>query len=120
MSNVKTRLSRIVTVPAGDEKLKAVLRSPPSVNDNMKPNNLGVQIRASIPFFSTRVSAHPITAVKRERGVDVVAYWSVHIDEAVSELAVRRDHSCQGRPEVIEDFLRILIKHAAPTGEPRP
>jgi hypothetical protein len=46
----------------------------------------------------------------------VVAYRSAHIDEAVSELVVRGDHSCQGRPQAIEEIRRILLEHAATPG----
>jgi hypothetical protein len=42
-----------------------------------------------------------------------VAYRSAHIDEAVTEKVVRSDHSCQGKPEVIEEIRRILLEHAA-------
>jgi hypothetical protein len=36
--------------------------------------------------------------------------------EAVSELVVRWDHSCQGQLEIIEEIRRILIEHAAAPG----
>lgn len=90
----------------------------------MNPNNPGVQILAPIPV-STRVPAHSIIAVKgdgpKEEGDDgVVAYQSAHIDEAVSELVVRGDYLRQVRPEVIEEFRRIFLEHAAPTGDPHP
>ena len=49
-----------------------------------------------------------------------MTYRSAHIDEAVSELVVRWDHSCQGRPEVIEEIRRILLTHAAVPGARRP
>lgn len=101
----------------GDEKLTAVLRRPPTAIDNMNPNNPGLKILASIPVAS-HIPAHSIIAVKgdgpKEEGDDgVVAYQSAHIDEAVSEKVVRWGHSCQGRPEVIEEIRRILMEHLA-------
>ncbi|MGH8550616.1 MAG: esterase/lipase family protein [Methylococcales bacterium] len=108
---------------SGDEKLIATLRRPPTAVDNMNPENPGLQILETIPV-TPRIPAHSIIAVEgdgpKEEGDDgVVAYQSAHIDEAVSELVVRSDHSCQGQPEVIEEIRRILLEHAA-AGEPRP
>lgn len=101
----------------GDEKLVAVLRRPPTAIDNMNPSNPGLRLLAAIPVPS-RIPAHSIIAVKgdgpKEEGDDgVVAYRSARIDEAVSELVVRWNHSCQGQPEVIEEIRRILLDHAA-------
>jgi pimeloyl-ACP methyl ester carboxylesterase len=98
----------------GDEKLAAVLNRPPTAIDNMNPENPGLKILASIPV--TAVPAHSIIAVEgdgpKEEGDDgVVTYKSAHIDEAASELVVRWNHSCQGRPEVIEEIRRILFEH---------
>jgi hypothetical protein len=90
----------------------------------MNPQNPALQILESIPVTS-RIPAHSIIAVKgdgpKEEGDDgVVAYRSAHIDEAVSELVVWSDHSCQGQPEVIEEIRRILLEHAAAPGDPHP
>ena len=108
----------------GDEKLLKVLRRPPTAVDSMNPSNPGIQILASIPVPS-RIPAHSIIAVEgggpKEEGDDgVVAYKSAHIDEAVSELVVRSDHSCQGKPEVIEEIRRILLEHVAAFEGKRP
>ena len=101
----------------GDEKLVASLRRPPTAIDNMNPRNPALLLLASIPVPSG-IPAHSIIAVKgdgpKEKGDDgVVAYQSAHIDEAVSELVVRWEHSCQGQPQVIEEIRRILLEHAA-------
>jgi len=61
-----------------------------------------------------------VIAVKGEGDDGVVAYQSTHLDEAVSEVVDRWDHSRQGRPEVIDENRSILIEHAAPTGDPHP
>jgi hypothetical protein len=100
----------------GDERLAAALRRPPTAIDNMNPRNPALLLLASIPVPSG-TPAHSIIAVKgdgpKEEGDDgVVAYQSAHIDEAVSELVVRWNHSCQGQPEVIEEIRRILLEHA--------
>ncbi len=128
--------SRLITLPTsligglaqaavstGDDRLAALLRRPPTAIDNMNPNSPGLQIVASIPVAS-RITSHSIIAVEgdgpKEEGDDgVVAYKSAHIDEAVSELVVRSDHSCQGKPEVIEEIRRILLDHAAMPGSSR-
>jgi pimeloyl-ACP methyl ester carboxylesterase len=126
--------SRLVTLPrgmlsqlaeaataTGDEKLIAAVRRPPTAIDNMNPRNPALLLLTSIPV-SSGIPAHSIIAVKgdgpKEKGDDgVVAYQSAHIDEAVSELVVRWDHSCQGQPQVIEEIRRILLEHAATTGK---
>jgi len=109
---------------SGDEKLVTILRRPPTAVDSMNPENPGLQVLQSIPVDS-RIPAHSIIAVEgdgpKEEGDDgVVAYRSAHIDEAVSELVVRSDHSCQGKPEVIEEIRRILLEHAAAFEEKHP
>ncbi|WP_133718974.1 alpha/beta fold hydrolase [Methylocaldum gracile] len=101
----------------GDEKLIALLRRPPTAVDNMNPENPGLQVLQTVRV-DPRIPAHSIICVKgdgpKEEGDDgVVAYRSAHIDEAVTEKVVRSDHSCQGKPEVIEEIRRILLEHAA-------
>jgi hypothetical protein len=109
----------------GDEKLLKILRRPPTAVDSMNPEKSpGLPILQSIRVDS-RIPAHSIIAVEgdgpKEEGDDgVVAYRSAHIDEAVSELVVRSDHSCQGKPEVIEEIRRILLEHAAAFEGKRP
>ena len=107
-----------------DEKVAAALRRPVTAIDNMNPNHPSIQLLASIPVAS-RIKAHSIIAVEgdgpKEEGDDgVVAYKSAHIEEAVSELVVRSGHSCQGKPEVIEEIRRILLDHAAAQGAQQP
>ncbi len=127
---VTSLAARFVTLPArmlsglaqaaeasGEKRLDAMLHRPPTAIDNMNPNNPGLNLMASIPV-SPAVTAHSIIAVEgegpKEEGDDgVVSYQSAHIDEAVSELVVRWDHSCQGQPETIEEVRRILLEHIA-------
>ena len=114
--DVFSRAAEAVTL-TGDQKLLTVLRRPPTAVDNMNPENPGLKMLETLRV-DPRIPAHSIIAVKgdgpKEAGDDgVVAYKSAHIDEAVSELVVRWDHSCQGRPEVIEEIRRILLEHAA-------
>ena len=109
---------------SGDEKLLAVLRRPPTAVDNMNPRHVAIRTLASIRV-DPNIQAHSIIAVEgdgpKEKGDDgVVAYRSAHIDEAVSELVVRSDHSVQGHPAAIEEVRRILLEHAAVPGDARP
>ncbi len=109
---------------SGDEKLLAVLRRPPTAVDNMNPRHTAIRTLASIRV-DPNIPAHSIIAVEgdgpKEKGDDgVVAYQSAHIDEAVSELLVRWNHSVQGHPAAIEEVRRILLEHAATPKGPRP
>lgn len=104
-----------------DERLLAHIRNPPTAVDLMNPENPQLRLLATIKV-DPRVIAHSIIAVQgngpKEEGDDgVVAYRSAHIDEAVSEKVVRWNHSCQDQPEVIEEVRRILLLHAADSGD---
>ena len=63
------------------------------------------------------IPAHSIIAVKNNfrdvlTGNDgVVEYKSAHVTYAESEFVVRSFHSCQDRPETIEEVRRILHEH---------
>jgi hypothetical protein len=109
---------------SGDEKLLAAFRRPPTAIDNMNPRHISIRTLASIQV-DPNIPAHSIIAVEgdgpKEKGDDgVVAYQSAHIDEAVSELVVRWNHSVQGQPAAIEEVRRILLEHAATSEGPRP
>lgn len=59
---------------------------------------------------------HSIVGNKAGRALDdpkcsdgVVPYSSAHLDQAVSELVVRSDHSAHGKPETIAELRRILL-----------
>ena len=121
--NTTALLAQIAT-SSGDEKVAAMLSRPMTSIDTMNPNNPALQVLASIPV-SPGIRAHSIIAVEgdgpKEEGDDgVVAYKSAHIDEAVSEVVVHWNHSCQGTPEVIEEVKRILFEHLAASESKKP
>jgi hypothetical protein len=83
--------------------------------DSMSPDNPGLLALAELPF-PPGVNAHSIIAIKGDEkppeGDDgVVAYKSAHLEDVESELVVPYGHSCQDKPEVIEEVRRILIEH---------
>jgi hypothetical protein len=86
----------------------------------MSPKNPALLTLAEIPVRAP-IHAHSIIAVKGdgppERGGDgVVKYTSARQDYVESEFVVRSGHSCQDRPEVIEEVRRILLEHAKTAG----
>jgi hypothetical protein len=95
--------------------------------DGMAPKSPVMLALAGIPV-ATNVPAHSIIAVKGkypepQTGNDgVVEYTSAHVDYAQSEFVVRSFHSCQDRPETIEEVRRILHEHldALPAGVVKP
>jgi pimeloyl-ACP methyl ester carboxylesterase len=83
--------------------------------DNMSPDNPAMLALAEIPV-TPPIKAHSIIAVKGgdappEGGDGVVKYTSAHIEGVESELVVRSGHSCQSKPETIEEVRRILLEH---------
>jgi pimeloyl-ACP methyl ester carboxylesterase len=88
----------------------------PTAVDNMSPKNPFIQGLQSVPVAPT-IAAHSIISVKGtgpfEDGDDgVVEYRSAHIEGVESEVVVRSPHSCQGKPETMEEVRRILRLHA--------
>jgi len=83
---------------------------------NMSPSSPMFKVLVEIPV-RPGVPAHSIISVKggeakKEGGSDgVVKYDSAHIDGVSSELIVDSPHSCQSKPQVIEELLRILLLH---------
>lgn len=122
--------SRLVELPRDLVELPATMRTrvalPPELRDiptsvdNMSPGHQFVRTLAELPF-APGVAQHSIVAVKPgqepfEEGDDgVVAYSSAHLDCVESELVVRHEHRCQGRPEAVLELRRILREHIAPT-----
>lgn len=94
------------------------LRSPalPTAVDNMSPTNPFIEGLQTVPVAPS-IPAHSIISVKGtgpyEDGDDgVVEYRSAHIEGVESEVVVRSPHSCQGKPETMEEVRRILRLHA--------
>lgn len=89
----------------------------PTCLDGMSPRNKVLLALADTPL-APGVTGHSIIAVRGgkrpETGGDgVVKYTSAHLDGVASELVVRRSHSCQDKPETIEEVRRILLEHLA-------
>ncbi len=110
----------VAATETDDEVLLATLRRPPTAVDNMNPTHRSIVTLSSIPV-SPATKAHSIIAVEGNGPVEdgddgVVAYKSAHIDEAVSQVVVRFNHSVQGHPQAIEEIRRILLEHAATPG----
>ncbi len=84
--------------------------------DGMAPGSPTMLTLAEIPV-ATNITAHSIIAVEDKfsdikTGNDgVVEYKSAHVDYVQSEFVVRSFHSCQGKPETIEEVRRILHDH---------
>jgi hypothetical protein len=93
------------------------LRSLPTSVNNMTPGSRFIRTLSSLPV-APGVATHSIIAVKGddppEEGSDgVVEYASAHVADVQSELIVRSAHSCQSRPETIQEVRRILVEHVA-------
>jgi pimeloyl-ACP methyl ester carboxylesterase len=89
-------------------------RIPTSV-DAMSPDDPLLLAIAETPL-ATDVTGHSIIAIDGDdqppEGDDgVVEYRSAHLEGMASEFIVRSGHSCQDRPETIEEVRRILIEH---------
>jgi hypothetical protein len=70
---------------------------------------------ADIPL-APGIAGHSIISVQGSgdfhKGKDgLVAYSSAHVDYVESEFIVRSFHSCQDKPQTIEEVRRILLLH---------
>lgn len=109
--------SKELVVGVDESKLPPVLSTGkmPTSLDGMAPDNPFALALADIPPASF-VTAHSIVAIDGDEeppaGDDgVVAYTSAHVDYVESEFIVRSYHSCQDKPETIEEVRRILHLH---------
>ncbi len=89
-------------------------RIPTSV-DAMSPDDPLLQAIAETPL-AAGVTGHSIIAIDGDdqppQGDDgVVEYRSAHLPGMASEFIVHSGHSCQDRPETIEEVRRILLEH---------
>ena len=83
--------------------------------DGMSPRNPVALKMADLPV-APGVKAHSIIAVKTSgdyhKGNDgIVEYTSAHVDYVESEFIVHSFHSCQDKPETIQEVRRILHEH---------
>jgi len=94
--------------------MEGTVRAPTSL-DSMSPKNKFLLALAEIPP-APGIKAHSIIAVQGNgdyhQGKDgLVKYSSAHVDYAESEFIVRSFHSCQDKPQTIEEVRRILLEH---------
>ncbi|UFS70248.1 alpha/beta hydrolase [Geomonas sp. RF6] len=83
--------------------------------DGMSPDNPLLKALADMPL-APGVRGHSIIAVLPGMDIPtgndgVVEYKSAHLEGMQSELVVRSEHSCQGKPQTIEEVRRILLEH---------
>jgi pimeloyl-ACP methyl ester carboxylesterase len=127
---VRNLVRRLITVPSSvvqkskelvagtdENKLPPVLRGSkmPTSLDGMAPDNPFALALVEIPP-APGTTAHSIISIDGDEqppdGDDgVVKYTSAHVDYAESEFIVRSFHSCQDKPETIEEVRRILHEH---------
>jgi pimeloyl-ACP methyl ester carboxylesterase len=98
------------------------LKGTPTSIDSMSPKNPVLLTLADTPV-APGIKANSIIAVKGDgdyhEGKDgLVKYDSAHVDYAESEFIVRSPHSCQRKPECIEEVRRILHEHLAQAAPP--
>jgi hypothetical protein len=116
MSDLRDTLASTLTVDTAGMRLNRI----PNSIDTLSPNNRFVQAINKIPV----VPGVPYHSVIGDRGRGdtpdssdgVVAYWSSHLDEAVSEKIVPSGHNAQQNPEGIEEVRRILLHHLGERG----
>jgi hypothetical protein len=83
--------------------------------DNLSPSGLALRLLNFLPI-SRDVPFHSIIGNEEKRGVPggsdgVVPYSSSHLENAVSEVVVKSDHSVQQNPLAIQEIKRILKLH---------
>lgn len=105
----------VVNVLTADQSGMRLDRFPSSI-DTLSPNNRFVNTINQFPI-DPGIPYHSIMG-DRGRGNTpdssdgVVAYWSSHLEGAVSEKIVPSDHMAHQHPEGIEEVRRILYLHA--------
>lgn len=83
--------------------------------DNLSPSGLALQLLNFLPI-SPDVPYHSIIGNNGKGGIPggsdgVVSYSSSHLENAVSEVVVKSDHSVQQNPLAIREIKRILKLH---------
>lgn len=114
------RLSRRI-FRAGE---KPNLESFSTAVDDMAPGSAFLAALAASPT-AEGVALHSIVAVADpddpldEADDGVVQYVSAHLPQALSEVIVPCDHSCQGHAATVAEIRRILHEHLAAAARPR-
>ena len=118
-SKVVDKTNALLSRAGGESKIPEFLEgNMPTSLDGMSPNNPIMLTLAEIPL-APGILGNSIVAVDGSfpdtaSGDDgVVTYASAHVEYVESELIVRRGHSCQDKPETIEEVRRILHQHLA-------
>ncbi len=125
IGNIASRLVRIPSLVADvrNVALSAATADVAGLTIQSAPNSIGT-LSPNNPFVQ-EINKHPITpripyhSIVGDRGKGdtpassdgVVAYWSSHLDGAVSEKIVPSGHSSHQNPEGIEEARRILLLH---------
>lgn len=86
--------------------------------ENLSPSDPAMNALLKLPIL---VPFHTICGNFREPGVQggsdgIVDYSSSHLDNAVSELVVKSEHSVQQQPLAIHEIRRILHRHLESVG----
>lgn len=119
LANVRDSVVSALSLDASGLQLD---RFPSSI-DTLSPQNRFVKaintypIREDIPYHSIVGDRGKGNTPDSSDGV--VAYWSSHLDGAVSEKVVPSNHSAHQNPEGIEEVRRILHLHADLPYRPR-
>ncbi len=121
-ADVAKGTARLLTVTERNRVHTMLEKGTPTSIDGMSPSNPIMLSLAAIPVASN-ITAHSIVAIQGDdqppAGSDgVVEYKSAHVAYVDSELVVRSGHSCQVRPQVIEEVRRILLKNLEESGTP--
>ena len=120
-----TALMAQIATASGDEKVAAMLSRPMTSIDDDEPE----QPRSASSGIHTRCIGYSSTLDYRsrrrwtERRQAMMAWSPIKartLMRAVSEVVVHWSHSCQGRPEVIEEIKRILFEHLAASETKKP
>lgn len=120
LADVRNSIVSAISLDASGMKLD---RFPSSI-DTLSPRNGFVKainthpIHPGIPFHTIAGDRGKGNTPDSSDGV--VAYWSSHLEGAVSEKIVPSGHSAHQNPEGIEEVRRILHLHAGLPYRPRP
>lgn len=112
LADVRDSLVNVLTLDSSGTQLD---RFPSSI-DTLSPHNRFVKaintypLRPGLPYHS--IVGDRGRGDTPDSSDGVVAYWSSHLDGAVSEKVVPSNHSAHQDPEGIEEVRRILHLHA--------